>query len=483
MVKWQSEELFGRVPRHSYCKGIIILSMLLIMVCGISYRACERVLRVLFGKSVKLPKRITLMNWTFKIGLYELERKVEKAEDWIFILDVTHGFGHQKCLVVLGLRLSDYESIGFSWSYRAMKPLAIVPCQTVNGDLVHQTLIACQQKVGKVLQIISDKGPDVYKGVQLFLDKNKSVVWIYDIGHQMAILLKKLLKEHSLWQGFLKAVKSFRNRCQETVTSFLCPSKQRAKARYMNVGLLTNWATSLYNYIAKGDFSDIPLKLTAKEEKEKDKMTDKALKKWTAQKQSDYIKGRLGDLVNYQKTLPFFSCAWEMTKLTNTIIKTNKLSLTSIEQVRQALNQFIIPQDWKEELLPFRELIITSLKENLPVSSDETATYVATSDIIESLFGKFKASSSHGTFVGLTQQVLTLATFTFEPTEDNIIDAVTKTKMEDIKKWKEDNLPTSIHAKKMEIFDRRKRQNQTKLKMARKVEMQPKSDRILPETG
>lgn len=470
------------IVRHSYASDLVVLCVTMILIGGICYRACCRLLSVLFGNSISLPTRVTISNWLLKIGLYQLNKAVEKASDWLYIVDVSHGFGHQKCLVVLGIRLSVCEKADFTWSYDQLTPLASVPCETVNGSVVYEVLEKCKAKTGGVAQIVSDKGPDIYKGIVLFQERYPSVEWIYDVAHQTANLLKGLLEDMEEWKGFLASARRFKHRVQQTVVSFLSPPTQRTKARYMNIGLLTDWACSLFDYRTKADYKDIDIsvKLTNKEKKELKELENEADKQeWLDKKRATYMEGRLGDLVDYEAILPFFCLAWEMTKQVNTIIKNNGLSEQSIKQVRNALHQLLLPADWQESLAAFRDQLIQALKDNLPQQKQQGQSFVATSDIIESLFGKFKNFTAHGAFVGLTKQVLLLPAFTMEVTPHNIIQAMSEVKMKDIEKWKKQFLPTSIHWRKMAIFDRRQRQGVAKIK---EIE-QPQSGRIFSATG
>ena len=52
------------------------------------------------------PAANTGQNWILRIGLYELNRPKEMADDWVLILDHTIQIGKVKCLIVVGFRLS-----------------------------------------------------------------------------------------------------------------------------------------------------------------------------------------------------------------------------------------------------------------------------------------------------------------------------------------------------------------------------------------
>jgi hypothetical protein len=53
--------------------------------------------------SQQAPKFNTIRQWVLRLGLYELNRTKEYRTDWIFILDMTIEIGKNKCLVILGI--------------------------------------------------------------------------------------------------------------------------------------------------------------------------------------------------------------------------------------------------------------------------------------------------------------------------------------------------------------------------------------------
>src|SRR5262249_25609608 len=52
------------------------------------------------------PSWYTGRLWLLRVGYYKLTRPKEQAPDWVWIIDHTVQMGVQKCLVILGIRLS-----------------------------------------------------------------------------------------------------------------------------------------------------------------------------------------------------------------------------------------------------------------------------------------------------------------------------------------------------------------------------------------
>ena len=88
-----------------------------------SFRAIPKAVHVLFSefsifKTIKIPDPKTVLRWFTKLGLYKLSSPKEQAEDWAFIVDNSIQLGFQKCLVILGIRLSGFLKRGFSSNLR-----------------------------------------------------------------------------------------------------------------------------------------------------------------------------------------------------------------------------------------------------------------------------------------------------------------------------------------------------------------------------
>ena len=94
-------ENLAQVQRHHYTVQTIQVSIQQIIEAGNSYRGVAKTLKI-FSQSFKIesPHYSTIRQWLGRIGLYELNRKKEKLQDWIYIVDSTLELGREKALVV-----------------------------------------------------------------------------------------------------------------------------------------------------------------------------------------------------------------------------------------------------------------------------------------------------------------------------------------------------------------------------------------------
>ena len=142
------------------------------------------------------------------MGLYEFNRKKEYREDWIFILDMTIELGAAKCLVILGISQEKFTRIVKeevrSLQHEDVEVLSLEIMDKSPGTVILEKLKKLAECVGTPVQIISDWGSDIKKGINLYKQENPGVILTYDITHKMANLLKKELLSDENFKNFLR---------------------------------------------------------------------------------------------------------------------------------------------------------------------------------------------------------------------------------------------------------------------------------------
>ena len=80
----------------------------------------------------------------------------------------------------------------------------------------------------------------------------------YDIAHKLSNVMEKKLKNDVIWAEYIKQLNMTRKRAYQTELAALMPAKQRAKARFMDIGYLVKWPERLAASKASGRLSSIP---------------------------------------------------------------------------------------------------------------------------------------------------------------------------------------------------------------------------------
>jgi hypothetical protein len=189
------------------------------------------------------PSYYSVRLWLLRLGLYQLNCPKERADDWMWIVDHTLQIGDHKCLIIVGIRQSAWEQLDSRvLRHEDVDLIDLQPVTESNGKVVYRQLEAAAAKSGIPRVIVSDQGSDLHCGIDQFRRKHRSTVWMYDIKHKTACLLKHALERDASWRPFVEQVHRFKQQVSLTELAGLAPPQQRSKARYMNVDVLTAWA-------------------------------------------------------------------------------------------------------------------------------------------------------------------------------------------------------------------------------------------------
>jgi len=197
-----------------------------------------------------------------RAGLSQLIPNHEYASDWIFILDLIIELGQIKCLVILGIRKSRLEKLLSQSDFSGLKHqdvvvLSLEILHSTKGIIVEQCLNNLSLKVGVPIQIISDHGTEIKKGVELFVQNHSQTIYTHDVTNSMALQFKAELEKDEQYHSFLRHCSEARNNVQQTEMLFLLPPSQKNQSRYLNVEKLVKWGKFILTYKSERDFSDI----------------------------------------------------------------------------------------------------------------------------------------------------------------------------------------------------------------------------------
>jgi hypothetical protein len=245
---------------HQYPISLVVFAVMLIL-SAIAFRAVERVFIVMEKSKIAIfeyfsfqPSWKSVELWFLRFGLYKLMRAKVRATDWIVLVDFKVQAGYQKCLIVLGVRLSTLMSKlekrhSLDVCHEDFEPLALQPMSSSSGEKVAAVLEEISAKTGPFLQVLADHGGDVNKGIKIFCSKYKDTVNTYDIVHKVAILLKNMLEKDEIWMRILKLITEAKQTTKQSQEACLSPPKQREKARFMNADILVDWLQEIFTFL------------------------------------------------------------------------------------------------------------------------------------------------------------------------------------------------------------------------------------------
>jgi hypothetical protein len=386
--------------------------------------------------------------------------------------------GEYKCLVVLGIPARRLRETGYSPCHADMQVLAVEITAHSTGLWVEAVLHQVTTRTGKPVQIVSDHGSDVRKGIALFCQQAPSVVATYDISHAVAIQLKAHWRDDPHWQAFSKQAGTTLSAYQQTDLAFLLPPRQRTKARYMAVEAQIEWAQRLIAYHDRGDFSAIgrPCVFSAEAWVQLRRRWGNASVKrlrplighrydsrqalcaalraqgTSACDDLDDAFWRLADrsyarfletfewIFAEREVVPIWAQTISVSKTVQTILKTEGLSSATPARLQATLAaQDTLPAP----VAAFQTQLLAQVKQEaakLPAKG----LWLASSDILESVFGHYKTFTTRGPLKEVGRLVLMIPAFLTELTPQVIHEAMTSVRTIDVEQWVETHLGDSM---------------------------------------
>jgi hypothetical protein len=362
--------------------------------------------------------------------MYELKREKEYRDDWIFIVDFTVELGSQKALLILGVSRQDFlEKVANkegALSHKDVEVLGLEIMDSTKGEMIEEKLDEISKRVGVPVQVVADNGSDLARGINLYQAKHPDTIYTYDVTHAMALLLKNQLNSDDRYQSFIKECNICRQKLQQTELSFLSPPAQRSQCRYFNVERLTDWASKLLSSSAETLMKLMP---EANRALLIEKMIDK-----------------LGWLTSYELDLVKWNKMLRLTRSVEMHLKQSGINGESPSYFEQNLAVFSDSylEDFQQKILNYLTAQSNKFK--------GSGTFLASSDVIESLFGKYKQFSSRCPLKEIGQMILTICLSTIDLTTTLIKNALETISFLDVEEWKTEVFGRSTLSKRKTLF-------------------------------
>lgn len=194
-----------------------------------------------------IPHFTSIIGWVQRVGLARLHALEAIAERWIAIVDCSIDVGVRKALLVLRVKLDALARRGGAVNFQDVQCIGLKIAVNWNGQSVADALKDIFGKAGKPAAILKDQGTDLNKGVRLWREDNgKSATWILqDLGHVVANALKAEFAKRQAFEDFLKIVSTGASRLRQTILAILMPPKVRTKGRFQSISRLAGWAEKI----------------------------------------------------------------------------------------------------------------------------------------------------------------------------------------------------------------------------------------------
>jgi len=375
---------------------------------------------------LSLPYPQTVRSWLLRCGLFLLRRLVPARDDWVWILDQTIRIGQQKCLLILGVSLQQFRGCPGALEHHQVAVLDLSVASHCTGVDLQDRLERLAGRVGVPRQIVSDHGSDVNKGVHLFQAVHPEVVDTYDVTHELASLLKAELEPDPRWAEFLQRCTRTLFQLQQSRGAFLTPPGPRRLERYMNVDRHTDWACRVLALLDAPDKAEVAGLLGLGEEEAR-----------------DWLQEKLGWLQDFRQDVGHYRGLLDVVRQVEATVKNYGLGPRTATEVWRALSPEVLQDASLRDFL--RRIRGYLAEEGGKVPAAES--WLGTSDVIESLFGKYKWFGEKAPYAEVGASVLALPVLTVNLTAELIYEAMVSVSVADVRAWVTENIGPSTLSK------------------------------------
>ena len=384
-----------------------------------------------------LPCWTVIQNWVLRYGLYKLLSPLPKRDDWILILDHTIEFGTRNCLAILAVSRKAFLQKGCQLQHCDVQVAAIKTQNCSIGKDIADILSGLSDEMGVPAQIVSDAGSNIKAGIRIFKeavekeDPTVKIISTYDITHKAAILIKHLLKDDSDWKDFTRKLADTKRNVIYTKFVSYAPNKPKDKARWLNLEERVIWAEKILAIEnARGGLEN--------EKITKDKGFDEHY---------GWVKG-------YKRNIALWKAYLEILSVAKKEIKQNGLSRKTPKIVAKQLKRV---KSKRKGVIELKARMISFLKDETAGFTD-SKKWLGTSDIIESVFGKYKVFSARTPLKEIGKSILTIPVFTSPMSLPDIKEAMETISDKRLRKWLAENIGESLFSKRRKAFQVKKRE-------------------------
>ena len=458
--------------QHQHPTELIVCSLILFTEANLSFRAIANVLRITRGTgSGESPCFHTIRLWILRFGLYQLNGERSRRKDWVYVIDHSVSVDSLKCFIILAIPLSKMKADGFNLKHRDMELLDLQLMDFSNAQRVLERLTITSTRFGCPVQIVSDGGSDLKKAVALFREEHPTTRWVYDITHRLALLVGKLFEADPHWTNLCRQINQSRSKCQLTGLSFLLPPKERSRSRWLNVSEIVDWLERMLVLQKRFNERDyclgyvLPkiseLKVTGCYQKRLIRCLKPLQGKAMGPNRDDFaqsLRNHLGkdaseSLINrlvdqsdintlkfnqlfgwlsaYEQKTHHYAQIVKMLKTVQSILKHKGLSKETVSKCTEELTQM---SDSNGQSHEFKKQLKELLEQSVADYTDSEVS-LGSSDVLESLFGKFKNQIKRTALGCMSASVLSVVLHTCKINAQTVLRSFASIKTGDVSKW------------------------------------------------
>lgn len=414
----------------------ITLALRLVIEIKLPLRSTPKVLEVVLDFFLGRTETTAMMAWTtvrrwlMRLGLYALSRPLQRVTDWCYLIDHTVQIGVMKCFAVVAVRLSRLPYPKRHLCREDLILVALKPMEHSTAKTVKDALEEAATRTGVPRLVVSDEGGDVREGIALYCNEHPQTSATCDMAHKGANLLRKLLEASPLWRHFVAKLGQMKAKLQQTPLACCLGPSLRPKARFMNLAAPLRWARWCLRML-EGPWPQ-------------EKALTERQRSLLANIDRAQLEARLGWLRGYRDAIEEWSQWHEVIQVVVGHVRLHGIRRDSVATLQERFRTMKLSQsgqDAANTMLTFVGLHATAIR------SDEE-TLVASTEVLESLFGDQKNMERQQANSGITGLILGLGALVSTWTQQDATEALDATPWKQVEAWIANQLGPTLQAQR-----------------------------------
>lgn len=327
--------------------------------------------------------------------------------DYAGIVDESMMIGSEKLLLTIGIP-AEHQERPLDCSDVRILDLAVA--NSWNGEKIGGQLVKAREKVGHdFLSVTSDNASIMKKGVRCAnMNQHR------DISHSLGMYLERTYKNDPDFNHYLQSLAGSKAKHNMKAIAYLLPPAQRTIARFINLSNWVRWSLKMLdayhtlNSEEREVFAYIPAHAS--------------------------LIAQLSDVTKCVAAIEH-------------LCKHRGLSGKTVRECQSAIRKYL--SNGNLRMINLGASIADFLRQELEQIDVKTTAVNNSSDIIESLFGKYKARKSPNKLYGITSHILFLPCYTelcnhLRAKEFDFKASLENTYLKDIQVWSAQNLSPNL---------------------------------------
>jgi hypothetical protein len=309
-----------------------------------------------------------------------------------------------------------------------VRVLTVVPGRKWKKDDVGRVYRKTAKQNGVPRDLVCDGATELRDPAQKLEKDGKTPNVVGDMKHRAANILEKVVGKDERFIEFQKQVGLTRNRVQQTELGHFAPPPIKQKSRFMNFGPLLRWGSMVCGHLSRP--------------------TSKGRRGITAQRMNE----KFGWTRAYRKDLASWNRCQELINVTLKFINVVGIYQGASKRLKSLLED--TASSWAERCKA-SDAVMKGLIEHAVQSEScfrEGERGWGSTEVLESLFGKYKRLERQHSKGGFTSLLAALPALTVDWTPARVRENLTLVSVQNMKAWVKDNLGQTLSSRRIEAY-------------------------------